>query len=75
VGLFASSWSGMRSPPITAALTLSLTGRYERQGTEAADGIRLWAEAADVRVTIVDDGGPSRPRSRRMALGSTPWTC
>lgn len=53
----------MELPPITAALTLSLTGRYERQGTEAADGIRLWAEAAGVRLTIVDDRG-----SRRAAI-------
>jgi branched-chain amino acid transport system substrate-binding protein len=53
----------MKSPPVTAALTLSLTGRYERQGTEAADGIRLWAETAGVRLTIVDDRG-----SRRAAM-------
>ena len=51
------------TPPITAALTLSLTGRYERQGTDAADGIRLWAEAAGVRLTIVDDRG-----SRQVAI-------
>ena len=49
--------------PISAALTLSLTGRYERQGTDAADGIRTWAEAAGVRLTIVDDRG-----SRRIAM-------
>ncbi len=53
----------MKSPPITAALTLSLTGRYERQGTEAAEGVRLWAEAAGVRLTLVDDQG-----SREAAL-------
>jgi branched-chain amino acid transport system substrate-binding protein len=47
----------MTSPPITAALTLSLTGRYERQATDAADGIRLWAEEAGVRLTIIDDRG------------------
>jgi ABC-type branched-subunit amino acid transport system substrate-binding protein len=51
------------TPPITAALTLSLTGRYERQGTDAADGIRLWAEAAGARLTIVDDRG-----SRQVAI-------
>jgi len=45
------------SPPITAALTLSLTGRYERQGTEAAEAIRLWADAAGVRLILVDDQG------------------
>jgi branched-chain amino acid transport system substrate-binding protein len=47
----------VKSPPITAALTLSLTGRYERQGAEAAQGVRLWAEAADVRLTLADDRG------------------
>jgi Periplasmic binding protein len=47
----------MNSPPTTAALTLSLTGPYERQGTEAAEGVRLWAEMADVQLTLVDDGG------------------
>jgi ABC-type branched-subunit amino acid transport system substrate-binding protein len=47
----------VRSPPITAALTLSLTGRYARQGAEAAEGIKLWAEAAGVRLTLVDDRG------------------
>lgn len=47
----------MKSPPITAALTLSLTGQYERQGTEAAEGVRLWAEAAGIRLTLADDRG------------------
>ncbi len=47
----------MKSSPITAALTLSLTGRYERQGSEAAGAIGLWAEAAGVRLIIVDDQG------------------
>ncbi|MGH3098420.1 MAG: ABC transporter substrate-binding protein [Streptosporangiales bacterium] len=45
----------MKAPPITAALTLSLTGRYERQGTEAAHAMRLWAEETDVRLILVDD--------------------
>jgi hypothetical protein len=48
VSPFTGAWPGMKSPAVTAALTLSLTGRHERQGTEAADGIRLWAEAAGV---------------------------
>jgi branched-chain amino acid transport system substrate-binding protein len=47
----------VKSPAITAALTLSLTGRYERQGAEAAQGVRLWAEAAGVRLTLADDRG------------------
>jgi ABC-type branched-subunit amino acid transport system substrate-binding protein len=42
---------------LTAALTLSLTGRYRRQGNEAAAGIRLWADAEGVQLTLVDDGG------------------
>jgi branched-chain amino acid transport system substrate-binding protein len=47
----------MTSSPTTAALTLSLTGPFARQGTEAAEGVRLWAETADVRLTLVDDAG------------------
>jgi len=43
------------SAPTTAALTLSLTGSFARQGTEAALGIRLWAEASGIRLTLVDD--------------------
>ena len=53
----------MKSQAITAAMTLSLSGRYERQGTDAADGIRLWAEDAGVRLTVVDDRG-----SRQAAI-------
>ncbi len=46
------------SPPLTtAALTLSLTGTFARQGTDAAEGVRLWAEEAGVRLTLVDDCG------------------
>jgi branched-chain amino acid transport system substrate-binding protein len=44
-------------PPTTAALTLSLTGPFARQGTDAADGVRLWAESTGVRLTLIDDGG------------------
>jgi ABC-type branched-subunit amino acid transport system substrate-binding protein len=45
------------SSGVSAALTLSLTGRYERQGADAAEGVRLWAEAAGVRLALVDDRG------------------
>jgi branched-chain amino acid transport system substrate-binding protein len=48
---------GMKSPAITAALTLSLTGQYERQGTEAAEGVRLWAVEAGIRLILADDHG------------------
>jgi ABC-type branched-subunit amino acid transport system substrate-binding protein len=44
-------------PPTTAALTLSLTGPFARQGSEAAEGVGLWADRAGVRLTLVDDGG------------------
>jgi ABC-type branched-subunit amino acid transport system substrate-binding protein len=47
----------MDDPPTTAALTLSLTGPFARQGIEAAEGVRLWAERAEVQLTLVDDGG------------------
>jgi ABC-type branched-subunit amino acid transport system substrate-binding protein len=47
----------MKAPAITAALTLSLTGQYERQGTEAAEGIRLWADEAGIRLILADDHG------------------
>ena len=47
----------MKSPAITAALTLSLTGQYERQGTEAAEGVRLWAQEAGIRLILADDHG------------------
>ena len=43
--------------PLTAALTLSLSGHYRRQGNEAAAGVRLWADSEDVQLTLVDDGG------------------
>jgi branched-chain amino acid transport system substrate-binding protein len=45
----------VKSPAITAALTLSLTGKYGRQGTEAAEGVRLWADEASIRLTLIDD--------------------
>jgi ABC-type branched-subunit amino acid transport system substrate-binding protein len=47
----------MSDPPTTAALTLSQTGPFARQGTEAAEGVRLWAQGAEVQLTLVDDGG------------------
>ena len=47
----------------TAAAALSRTGPFARQGTEAAQGLAVWAEEAGVRLTIADDGG-----SRSAAL-------
>ena len=57
----------MNSPPTTAALTLSLTGPFERQGTEAAEGVRLWAELAGIRLTLVDDRGSKTAVARAYA--------
>jgi hypothetical protein len=57
VKTWGRSWWSVKSPLITAALTLSLTGRYERQGSEAAEAVRLWAETAGVRLILVDDQG------------------
>jgi len=47
----------MGTATTTAAVTLSLTGPFARQGTEAAQGMEFWAEEAGVRLTVVDDGG------------------
>jgi branched-chain amino acid transport system substrate-binding protein len=57
----------MTSPPTTAALTLSLTGPFARQGTEAAEGVRLWAETAGVRLTVVDDAGSAATAAEAYA--------
>ena len=57
----------MTSSPATAALTLSLTGPFARQGTEAAEGVRLWAEAAGVRLTLVDDSGSAATAEKAYA--------
>jgi ABC-type branched-subunit amino acid transport system substrate-binding protein len=48
------------TPAITAALTLSLTGKYERQGTDAAEGVRLWADEAGIRLILADDYGSKK---------------
>ncbi|MGH8887234.1 MAG: ABC transporter substrate-binding protein [Egibacteraceae bacterium] len=47
----------MTSSLPTAALTLSLTGPFKRQGAQAAEGARLWAKSSSVPLTLVDDGG------------------
>jgi ABC-type branched-subunit amino acid transport system substrate-binding protein len=57
----------MNDPPTTAALTLSLTGPFARQGTEAAEGVRLWAQRADVQLTLVDDGGSAAAAAQAYA--------
>jgi ABC-type branched-subunit amino acid transport system substrate-binding protein len=57
----------MTSSPTSAALTLSLTGPFARQGTEAAEGVRLWAEEAGVRLTMVDDAGSTATAAKAYA--------
>jgi ABC-type branched-subunit amino acid transport system substrate-binding protein len=57
----------MTSSPTTAALTLSLTGPFARQGTDAAEGVRLWAETAGVRLTLVDDAGSAATAAKAYA--------
>lgn len=42
---------------LRAALTLSLSGQFTRQGRDAADAVRMWAEAAGADLDLVDDGG------------------
>jgi ABC-type branched-subunit amino acid transport system substrate-binding protein len=57
----------MTSSPTTAALTLSLTGPFARQGTDAAEGVRLWAETAGVRLTLADDAGSAATAAEAYA--------
>ena len=47
-----------------AAVTLSLSGPFARQGLDAAQGLALWAEETGVRLTVVDDGGSRRTATR-----------
>jgi ABC-type branched-subunit amino acid transport system substrate-binding protein len=47
-----------------AAMTLSLTGPFARQGREAAEGLALWADRAGVALTVVDDGGSRAAATR-----------
>ena len=57
----------MSGPPTTAALTLSLTGPFARQGTQAAEGVRLWTQQADVQVALTDDGGSADAAAQAYA--------
>jgi ABC-type branched-subunit amino acid transport system substrate-binding protein len=51
----------------SAALTLSLTGPFRRQGTDAAEGVKLWAQATGAEVTLVDDRGAKRAAAEAYA--------
>jgi ABC-type branched-subunit amino acid transport system substrate-binding protein len=46
---------------------LSLSGRFARFGTEAANGLRLWAEEAGTELTIVDDRSDPDELRRRLS--------
>jgi ABC-type branched-subunit amino acid transport system substrate-binding protein len=50
--------------PMDAAVTLSLSGPFARQGREAARGLALWADEAGVALTVVDDGGSRQAATR-----------
>lgn len=54
--------------PIKAALTLSLTGPYSRQGVDAAEAVRLWAETSGVELSLVDDGGSRSAAEQAYAV-------
>jgi ABC-type branched-subunit amino acid transport system substrate-binding protein len=58
----------MMYPTMDAAVTLSLTGPFARQGRDAAAGLALWADQAGVGLTVVDDGG-SRAAAVRAYAG------
>jgi ABC-type branched-subunit amino acid transport system substrate-binding protein len=49
---------------VNAAVTLSLTGPFTRQGREAARGLAQWADEAGVALTVVDDGGGGQAATR-----------
>lgn len=49
---------------ITAAATISITGPYRRQGSEAAEAIRLWAQLEGIQLTVLDDAGSAAEVSR-----------
>jgi branched-chain amino acid transport system substrate-binding protein len=51
-----------------AALTLSLTGPFARQGRDAAEGLALWADDTGVALAVVDDRG-SRAAALRAYTG------
>ncbi|HYT26478.1 MAG TPA: ABC transporter substrate-binding protein [Actinomycetota bacterium] len=55
------------SHPMDAAVTLSLTGPFARQGRDAADGLALWAEEAGVRLAVTDDNGSRSTATRAYA--------
>lgn len=41
--------------PVTAAVCLSMSGRFAPFGRQAAGGLRIWADHAGIDLTIVDD--------------------
>ena len=61
----------MGSLPVTAALTLGLTGPFRRQGADAARGVQLWAQAAGVGLTLADG---ATAHTGCVAFGLERWT-
>ncbi len=54
-----------------AAAALSLTGPYSAMGLQAAAGLRAWADARAVRLTVEDDRGDP-DRSARLCAALAP---
>jgi ABC-type branched-subunit amino acid transport system substrate-binding protein len=51
-----------------AGACLSLTGRFAPFGTQAAAGLRLWADSSGVRLTIVDDESEPTLLNERLTV-------
>lgn len=51
---------------LTAGACLSLTGRFALFGTQAANGLRLWADTSGVQLTIVDDASEPAVLTERL---------
>lgn len=51
---------------LRAGVCLSLTGRFAQFGSQAADGLRLWAERSGAALDIVDDRSDPAELTRRL---------
>lgn len=52
---------------IRAGACLSLTGRFAPFGTQAANGLRLWADTAGAELTVLDDQSEPAVLAERLA--------
>jgi ABC-type branched-subunit amino acid transport system substrate-binding protein len=51
---------------IRAGACLSLSGRFAPFGRQAANGLRLWADSADITLTVLDDESDCAVLAERM---------